>query len=386
MREQTSKESAEFIKQCFGNPENFLPLHEPRFIGNERKYVLDAIDSTFVSSVGKYVDEVEKVFAAYTGAKFAVACVNGTAALHLSLLVAGVKRDDLVITQPLSFIATCNAISYISAQPIFVDVDLNTMGLSANALDAYLGENAELREDGFCYHLLRNKRISACVPMHTFGHPCEIDAILDICNKYHIVLVEDAAESIGSYYKEQHTGTFGKVGAFSFNGNKTITCGGGGMIVTNDESVAKSAKHLSTQAKVPHKWDFVHDSIGYNYRMPNLNAAFLLAQIENLGPFLESKRALAQLYKSYFVQHGIKFMEEPQNAKSNYWLCAILLQDENCKIEFLTYLNDHGVMSRPIWKLMNKLEMFKNCETGLIPNSEYFERVLVNIPSSVIPA
>lgn len=383
INEKFLTETVGFIKDCFGNPESFVPLHEPRFVGNERKYVLDAIDSTFVSSVGKYVDEVERVFASYTGAKFAVACVNGTAALHLSLLAAGVKKDELVITQPLSFIATCNAISYVGAEPIFVDVDLHTMGLSALALESYLEENAELRADGYCYHKTKDKRISACVPMHTFGHPCEIEAILQICTKYNLLLVEDAAESIGSYYKGKHTGTFGLLGAFSFNGNKTITCGGGGIIVTDDESIARKAKHLSTQAKIPHRWDFVHDSIGYNYRMPNLNAAFLLAQIENLDSFLASKRELAVLYQNFFGMHELKFMVEPTNTVSNYWLCAILLNDEKEKLEFLSYLNDNGVMSRPIWKLMNKLEMFKLYEAGPIPNSEFFESVLVNIPSSV---
>ena len=288
-----------FIKTLFPN-KDFIPLHEPKFYGNERKYVMDCIDSTFVSSVGKYVDNFEKQLADYTGAKYAVACVNGTAALHMAMLVAGVKQNEIVITQPLSFIATCNAIAYIGASHLFVDVGLDTLGLSPDKLKEYLLENAIQKSDGFTYHKLTNQKISACVPMHTFGHPCRIDEIATICKQYNISLIEDAAESIGSYYKEKHTGTFGTLGTFSFNGNKTITCGGGGAIITNDETLAKKAKHLTTQAKVPHQWDFVHDEIGYNYRMPNLNAALMCAQLEQLNVFLENKGALAMLYSDFF--------------------------------------------------------------------------------------
>ena len=325
------KQTVEFIKTQFPN-QDFIPLHEPRFVGNEKKYVMDCIDSTFVSSVGKYVDDFEKQIAEYTGAKYAVACVNGTAALHMAMIVAGVKRHDIVITQPLSFIATCNAISYIGASPLFIDVDFDTMGLSPNKLKDFLLDQTIKKSDGFSYHKTTNQKIAACVPMHTFGHPCRIDELAVICKEYNIALIEDAAESIGSYYKDKHTGTFGLLGTFSFNGNKTITCGGGGAIITNDEALAKRAKYLTTQAKVPHRWEFVHDEIGYNYRMPNLNAALMCAQLEQLNSFLENKRELAKAYQDFFKNSDIEFMKEPIDSKSNYWLCAILLtcQSKNC--------------------------------------------------------
>jgi perosamine synthetase len=376
------KSTVDFIKSQFP-PQEFISLHEPLFIGNEKKYVADCIDSTFVSSVGKYVNDFEKQIAEYTGAKYAVAIVNGTGALHMAMLVAGVKQNDIVITQPLSFIATCNAIAYIGASHLFVDVDMDTMGLSPEKLKTYLAEFAVKKADGFSYHKTTGQKIAACVPMHTFGHPCRIDEIATICNEYNIALVEDAAESIGSYYKGKHTGTFGIVGTFSFNGNKTITCGGGGAIVTNDEAIAKHAKHLTTQAKIPHRWDFEHDEIGYNYRMPNINAALMCAQLEQLDKFLENKRELANLYKDYFKKTDIQFIEEPQHSKSNYWLCSILLKDKNTRDEFLQYTNDNGVMTRPVWRLMNKLEMFKDAMCGDLSNAEEIENRLVSIPSSV---
>lgn len=376
------KQTVDFIKSQFPN-QDFIPLHEPRFVGKEREYVMDAIDSTFVSSVGKYVDDFEKQIATFTGTKYAVACVNGTAALHMAMIVAGVKAKDMVITQPLSFIATCNAISYIGASPVFVDVDLDTMGLSAQKLKLYLHEFAVKKVDGFSYHKITQQKIAACVPMHTFGHPCIIDEIAELCHEFNIALIEDAAESIGSYYKNKHTGTFGLLGTFSFNGNKTITCGGGGAIVTNDESLAKRAKYLTTQAKVPHRWEFVHDEIGYNYRMPNLNAALMCAQLEQLNYFVENKRELAQAYSNFFSTMDIKFMLEPSEAKSNYWLCAILLKDKTTRDEFLQFTNDHGVMTRPVWALMNKLVMFKEALHGNLDNAQYLEDRIVNIPSSV---
>ena len=376
------KQTLDFIKSQFPSQE-FIPLHEPRFNGNEKKYLLDCIDSTFVSSVGKYVDDFEKQLAHYTGAKYAVACVNGTAALHMAMIVAGVKKNDIVITQPLSFIATCNAISYIGASHLFVDIDLDTLGLSADKLNAYLKEFAVKKTDGYSYHKSTGQKIAACIPMHTFGHPCRIDELVIICKEYNITLIEDAAESIGSYYKNQHTGTFGLVGTFSFNGNKTITSGGGGAIVTNDESIAKRAKYLTTQAKVPHRWDFVHDEIGYNYRMPNINAALMVAQLEQLNGFLENKRELAKLYEVHFKGTEMQFVAEPSNSKANYWLCAILLKDKNTRDEFLQYTNDNGVMTRPVWQLMNKLVMFKDAMHGNLDNAEEIENRLVNIPSSV---
>ncbi len=371
-----------FIKKYYNAAEGFIPLHEPRFVGNDKKYVLDAIDSTYVSSVGKYVDRFEEMIRDYTGAKYAIATVNGSAALHMSLILAGVKRDELVITQPLSFIATCNCISYIGAEPLFIDVDMHTMGLSAEKLEVFLKEKTEIK-NGSSYHKETGKRIAACVPMHTFGHPVELDKMVELCNQYHIQLVEDAAESIGSKYKNKHTGTFGLLGAFSFNGNKTITCGGGGVIITNDEKLGKLAKHLTTQAKVPHKWDFVHDYVGYNYRLPNLNAALACAQMEKLDEFISNKRILAHQYKKLFEGSEIKFMSEPENSFSNYWLNSILLKNREERNAFLTFSNDKKVMTRPAWTLMNKLEMFKNCICENIDNAVDIENRLVNLPSSV---
>ena len=372
----------DFIKKTF-NTNEFIPLHEPRFNGNEKKYLNDSIDSTFVSSVGKYVDTFEKEFAKTVGSKYAIATVNGTAALHISLILADVKKDDEVITQPLTFIATCNAISYIGAKPIFVDVDLDTMGLSPTSLKEFLEKNCELKENT-CINKITGKTIKACVPMHTFGHSCRIDEIKDICDKWNITLVEDAAESLGSFYKNKHTGTFGKVGAFSFNGNKIITSGGGGVIVTDDESIAKRAKHITTTAKIPHPFEYVHDEIGYNYRLPNINAALLVAQLEQLNSFIEAKRKLSLKYKEFFSNNNINFIEEPTNSKSNYWLQAVLLNDKKQRDEFLEFTNKNGVMTRPIWKLMHELEMFKDCQKTDLKNSKYLEERVVNIPSSVI--
>ncbi len=371
-----------FIKERFSKKE-FISLHEPLFIGNERKYVLDAIDSTFVSSVGEYVNRFEKMIAEVAGTKYAIAIVNGTAALHISLILADVKQEDEVLTQALTFIATANAISYIGAKPIFIDVDGDTMGMSPQKLKLFLAEFAEKRNDGFCYNKLSGKRIKACVPMHTFGFPCRIDELVDICDEWNIALIEDAAESIGSYYKGKHTGSFGLMGTFSFNGNKTITCGGGGALVTNNESIAKHAKHLTTQAKIPHAWEFKHDQIGYNYRMPNLNAAMACAQIEQLQNFVAKKRELALSYQLFFKSINISFVTEPENAKANYWLNCILLKNNEERDSFLKVTNENGVMTRPAWTLMNKLSMFSDCQTDGLQNSKLIESRLVNIPSSV---
>ena len=376
------EEIVKFIKQTFKTNE-FIPLHEPRFIGNEKKYLNECIDSTFVSSVGKYVDRFEKEFASFVGAKYAIATVNGTAALHISLILANVKRDDEVITQPLTFIATCNAISYIGAKPVFVDVDLDTMGLSPESLKSFLEANCEIINNQ-CINKTTKKIIKACVPMHTFGHPCKIGEIKEICEKWNITLVEDAAESLGSFYKDKHTGTFGKVGAFSFNGNKIITSGGGGVIVTDDEQIAKRAKYITTTAKIPHPYEYIHDEIAYNYRLPNINAALLVAQMENLDRFLESKRELALSYEEFFKTSNIDFIKEPKDSKSNYWLQAVLLNGVTQRDEFLEFTNKNGVMTRPIWRLMNELEMFKACQCANLINAKYLEQRVVNIPSSVI--
>lgn len=370
-----------FIQETFATNE-FIPLHAPLFVGNEKKYLMDCIDSTFVSSVGAYVDRFEKEFAQIVGSRYAMATVNGTAALHVSLVLMGVKRDDEVLTQPLSFIATCNAISYCGATPIFIDVDRDTLGLSPKSLEDFLITHAEIKENQ-CINKTTGKVIRACVPMHTFGHPCRIDEIKLICEAWHIALVEDAAESLGSYYQGKHTGTFGKVGAFSFNGNKIITSGGGGVIVTDDEVLAKRAKHITTTAKIPHKWEFVHDEIGFNYRLPNLNAALLVAQLEQLKGFLENKRALAKIYEAFFASQNMIFIKEPKEASSNYWLNGVVLENKAQRDAFLEYTNANGVMSRPIWTLMNKLEMFKTCQCADISNAIYLEERVVNIPSSV---
>lgn len=390
-----------FINELYGNQE-FTPLAVPKFIGNEKKYLNECIDTTFVSSVGQFVDRFEKDMAAYTGAKRAVVCVSGTNALHMSLMLVGVKRDDEVLTQALTFIATCNALSYIGAHPVFLDVDRSTMGLSPDAMKEWLQKNAEVRkntrineldkshdfafqEDELaCYNKNTGRRVKACVPMHTFGHPVRIEEIAALCKEWHIELVEDAAESIGSKYKGIHTGLFGKVGALSFNGNKTITTGGGGMMLFNDEELGAYAKHITTQAKIPHRWEFRHDHIGYNYRMPNINAALGCAQLEHLDEYIADKRATAAAYAEYFKNvDGIDFFVEPENSFSNYWLNVVILPDQDKQLEFLQETNDNGVMTRPIWELMNRLPMFEKCENDGLKNTTFFADRVVNIPSSV---
>ena len=371
-----------FIQETY-KTKDFIPLHEPKFIGNEKKYLNECIDSTFVSSGGKFVDEFEEKIASYTSAKYAIATSNGTSALHISLLLADVGRDNEVITQPLTFVATCNAISYCGAKPLFIDVDRETMGLSPISLKEFLENNTTVINQQ-CVNNTTGKIIKACVPMHTFGHPCKIDEIKDICDQYYIVLIEDAAESLGGFYKNRHTGTFGKMGVMSFNGNKIITAGGGGCIITDDEDLAKKAKHLTTTAKVPHKWEYVHDMVGYNYRMPNLNAALLVAQLENLDNFIDKKRKLADMYGEFFKGVDCKFIKEPAESNSNYWLNAIILNDKQQRDIFLNDTNTQGVMTRPIWTLMNKLPMFKDAQCGDLINSEWLEDRVVNIPSSVI--
>ncbi len=371
-----------FIKDLYNN-EEFVPLSVPKFIGNEKKYLNECIDTTFVSSVGQFVDRFENDMAAYTGAKKAVVCVSGTNALHMALMLAGVERDDEVLTQALTFIATCNAISYIGAHPVFIDVDKSTMGLSPDAVKAWLVKNGEVK-NGQCYNRQTGRKVKACVPMHTFGHPVRIEELAAICVEWHIELVEDAAESIGSKYKDKHTGLFGKVGALSFNGNKTITTGGGGMLLFMDEELGALAKHLTTQAKVPHRWEFKHDHIGYNYRMPNINAALGCAQLEHLDKFIADKRATAAAYAEYFMTvDNIDFFTEPENSFSNYWLNVVILPNHDKQLEFLQETNDNGVMTRPIWELMNRLPMFEHCQHDSLENTIWFADRVVNIPSSV---
>lgn len=375
------KKIVDFIHELY-DTNDFVPLSVPKFIGNEKKYINECIDTTFVSSVGKFVDRFEDDIAKYTGANKAVVCVNGTNALHMSLMMAGVERDDEVLTQALTFIATCNALSYIGAHPVFIDVDRSTMGLSPDAIREWLRKNAEIKV-GQCFNKNSGRRIKACVPMHTFGHPVRIEELAQVCEEYHIELVEDAAESIGSKYKGQHTGTFGKVGAISFNGNKTITTGGGGMMLFQDKELGNMAKHLTTQAKIPHRWEFRHDHIGYNYRMPNINAALGCAQLEYIDKLIASKREVAAAYAEFFKNvDGIDFFVEPENCFSNYWLNAVITESKEKQLEFLQYTNDNGVMTRPIWELMNRLPMFEHCEHDSLENTIWFADRVVNIPSS----
>ena len=376
------EEAIRFIREQFRTAE-FIPLHEPHFAGKEKEYLLDCIDSTFVSSVGPYVDRFERMLADYVGAKHAVVTVNGTAALHVALLLAGVRTGDEVITQPLTFIATANAIVYCGATPCFVDVDRDTLGLSPDALREFL--ETQTRPGGAAGRRINRttgRPVSACVPMHTFGHPCRIDGIAAVCREYGVPLVEDAAEALGSRYAGRHAGTFGQMGVFSFNGNKTITAGGGGAIATDDEALARRAKHLTTTAKVPHRWEFVHDETGFNYRMPNLNAALACAQLEQLDGFLQDKRSLAEAYRNFFPTLGMEFVAEPKSARSNYWLNTLILSGRPERDAFLQATHAAGVMTRPIWRLMNELDMYANCPRGPLEQAVWLAERAVNIPSS----
>ena len=372
----------QFVRDIY-RTNNFIPLHEPRFLGNEKKYVLDTIDSTFFSFVGAYVNDFETKVQQFTGCAKAIATVNGTAALHIAFLLAGLKSDDIVITQALTFVATGNALSYIGAEPLFIDVSLKTLGLCPKALDIYLQDNASIDDQGVCKHKATNKRISAVVPMHTFGHPVELDELQQVVTKWNIALVEDAAESLGSYYKGKHTGTFGLVSALSFNGNKVITTGGGGMVLCQDEELGVRAKHITTTAKLPHPYEFYHDENGFNYRLPNLNAALGCAQMEGLENFLAKKRVLAQQYQDFFADSNVSFVVEPENTRSNYWLNAIICQDKTQRDLILGETNSNQIMTRPIWTLMTRLPMYQNALQGDLTNSSCLEERVVNIPSSV---
>ena len=377
-----NKKITDFIKDTFSSEGRFLPLHEPKFIGNERKYVNDAIDSTFVSSVGEYVNRFEKQMADVAGTKYAVATVNGTAALHIGLLMAGVKKDTEVLTQSFTFVATTNAISYIGAIPNFVDIESKSLGINPKKLKTYLERIIEMKND-VPYNRSTGFRISACVPMHTFGLVSYIEEIIEICNQYNIPVVEDAAECIGSSLNGKPAGSFGLVGTYSFNGNKTITCGGGGAIVTDNEELAKFAKHITTTAKEPHKYKYRHDQVAFNYRMPNLNAAMACAQLEQLEAYVENKRELAGIYNHFFDDLEVDFIEERVGTKANYWLNAVLFENESKRNGFLDYSNEQGVMTRPGWDLMNSLDMYKACQKDDLSISQNIYNRLVNIPSSV---
>ena len=370
-----------FIQSWFGT-ENFIPLHEPRFLGREREYVLDAIDSTFVSSVGAYVDRFENELASWLQTPKVVAAVNGTAALQVALRLVGVTPGDEVITQPLTFVATANAIAFNGAHPVFLDVDRDTMGLSALAVQNFLAEHAERHDEG-AINRRTGRRIAAILPMHTFGHPCRIGDLCAVAGDWRIPVVEDAAEALGSRVGDRHCGTFGQLGVYSFNGNKTITSGGGGAISSADVELAARAKHLTTTAKVPHPWAFVHDEIGYNYRMPNLNAALACAQLERLPALLADKRLLAEAYREYFSGcDWCDFLREPEGCTSNYWLNTVILRDPGLRNEVLEETNRRGIMTRPIWCLMNELEMYRHCQTDSLENSRWLEQRVVNLPSS----
>jgi perosamine synthetase len=371
----------DFIRSLYPNKDS-IPLHEPSFRGKEKEYVNAAIDSTFVSSVGEFVERFEEMIKNIVGARYAVATVNGTSALHVALKLAGVESGNEVITQPVSFVATANAISYCGARPVFLDVERKTLGLNPDALSSFFESHCKLVK-GECFNKISGKKIAACAPMHTFGHPCRIDRICYICNEFNVPVVEDAAESIGSIYASKQTGSFGLLGIFSLNGNKIVTSGGGGAIVTDDYNIAQSAKHITTTAKAPHPHEYIHDTVGYNYRMPNINAALACAQLEQLAFFIEKKRELARIYKEFFKTVEVEFVEEPDNAVSNYWLNAIVLQTRDQRDEFLEKTNGAKVMTRPIWRLLNKLGMYENCQTDSLKNAQWLEERVVNIPSSV---
>ena len=374
------KDFIRFVRILYGRAEGVIPLHAPTFHQRDKEYVLDAIDSTFVSSVGEYVNRFERELADFTGA---VATVNGTTALQVALQLVGVQSGDEVITQPLTFVATANAIVHLGANPVFVDVDRDSMGLSPDALDAFMRENVQRNRCGV-FNQKTGKRIAAIVPMHTFGHPCDIERLIDIARHWSIPLVEDAAEAIGSRFGEKHCGVFGDMGILSFNGNKTITCGGGGAILTNNSALADNAKHLTTTAKVPHLWEFEHNQVGYNFRMPNLNAALACAQLERLPRILQEKRELANAYEGYFKRTPwASFMKEPAGSHANYWLCTIALKDSAARDAFLEATNAAGIMTRPAWKLMTELPMYKNCQKGPLDNSVWLREHIVNLPSGV---
>ncbi|WP_044874940.1 LegC family aminotransferase [Pseudomonas sp. LFM046] len=371
----------QFVRDFYRTSE-FIPLHAPVFRGSERKFVVESIESTFVSSVGAFVERFEQQMVDYTGSPRAIATVNGTAALHVALQLAGVSSGDLVITQPLTFVATCNAIAYCGAEPVFVDVDRETLGLSPAALEAWLEEHAHVDGDGVCRLKDGSRVVRACLPMHTFGHPADLDGLLAICQRWSLALVEDAAESLGSLYKGRHTGTFGLLGILSFNGNKIITTGGGGMILAGEELGAR-AKHLTTTAKKPHPFEYVHDEIGYNYRLPNINAALGCAQMLQLDAFIDAKRALASRYAEFFSGSDIELIQEPVGCRSNYWLNAVVCEGREQRDALLKATNENGVMSRPIWQLMSHLPSFSHCRRGDLANSEWLEARVVNLPSSV---
>jgi aminotransferase in exopolysaccharide biosynthesis len=381
MNNAFNDKTVQFVKSIYNN-DKFVPLHSPVFLGNEKKYLNNCIDTTFVSYVGEYVTKFEEMNAAYSGSKYAVAVVNGTVAIQVALQIAGVESGDEVITQPLTFVATTNAISHAGAIPVFVDVDIESMGMSSEKLYNFLKNDTKLI-DGKCLNKTSNRIIKAVVPMHTFGHSCKIDEIINIANEFNIVVIEDSAESLGTMYRDKHTGTFGLAGILSFNGNKTVTTGGGGMIITDNEEFAKKAKHITTTGKVPHQWEFIHDTIAYNFRLTNLNAAIGVAQFEYIDKIIKNKRETANLYKDFFKNSEVEFVSEPEFSRSTYWLNAIKFKNRKDRDEFLKFSNENGIQTRPIWRLMNKLPMYQNCQFDNIDNALWLEDRIVNIPSGL---
>ena len=373
----------DFIRSTY-ETDAFIPLHEPRFVGNEKKYLLETIESTFVSTVGEFVNDFESKISKYTGINYAIAVVNGTAALHIALKLGGVEQGTEVITQSLTFVATSNSIRYCGAKPVFLDVDKTTLGLSPHSLEEFLVKFSELRDEGICWNKASNRRVVACMPMHTLGFPVKLDEIKNICERYNLNLIEDAAESLGSLYKDKHTGSIGKVSAISFNGNKIITTGGGGVILTNDYELAKLARHISTTAKVDHQWLYKHDKVGYNYRLPNLNAALGVAQMERLSDYLENKRRIARRYQEWGDKHDFLFVKEPDNTRSNFWLNAVITNNKQERDLMLETTNNNNIMTRPVWTPMHKLAINSDCQSDNMKNTEWIFDRLVNVPSSVL--
>ncbi|GIW21342.1 MAG: aminotransferase DegT [Candidatus Sericytochromatia bacterium] len=373
------KDIASFIRKLYSNYDN-IALHAPVFLGNEKKYLTECIDSTYVSYIGAFVEKFEKAIEKFTGSRNCISIVNGTMALYLALKVLGVNSDSEVITQALTFVGTINPIIYCGASPIFVDVDRETLGMSPESLKKFILNNT-IFKNGLLINKSTQKRISAILPVHIFGHPCRIDEIIDIAKEYNIYVIEDAAEAIGSFYKNKHCGTFGLIGILSFNGNKTITTGGGGAILTNDDELANRIRHISKTAKVNHKWEYIHDEVGYNLRMPNINAAIGLAQLEYIDIILKNKRETANIYSNFFEDIKIKFFKENYNSKSNYWLNTIFLKNIQERNDFLDYMYSNKIQARPIWQLMHKLDMYKNFQRDELLNSEYFYDTIVNLPS-----
>ena len=379
------EELIEFIQDTYQST-GTIPLHAPVFRGNESKYVNETLESTFVSSVGGFVDRLERDLEKFTGSTRAVATINGSAALHAALYMAGVKNGDLVITQALTFVATCNALFHMGVKPVFIDVSRQSLGLSAAATTAWLEDNAELDSNGVCRHRHGGERISALVPMHTFGHPVELDELIKICEKWNLTLVEDAAEALGSLYKGKHVGTLGKFGVLSFNGNKIITTGSGGMVLCRSAEDGQQVKHVTTTSRVIHEWEFSHDEPGFNYRLSNLNAALGCAQMEEIDSFIKEKQELALRYANFFKKSDLLFVDQPEYAQSNFWLNAVICPDTDTRDHLLRQTNESQVMTRPVWKLMHRLPMFTESLRDDLSVSEWLESHLVNLPSSPVAA